>query len=228
MIDTSMRHSVRQVLAWLVLTGPVFLADPVWAQSDISACVNLHGQTRIIAAGQSCLPTEQLVVWAVQGPAGPPGPQGEPGAAGPSVVDSIGTRLGLYANPFVLMNVDGVWFTVFANRDGFSSPSFGMLFAFLTPDCTGTRYGAGFAGGGLVANAQVMGQIAWFSDLEAEPIDITGTPAAPGMFWFQQIGPDGPVGSCSPNPVFTSIQLLPMRAVNVSGFTPPFRVSSEP
>ena len=229
MFGTLLRRRVRQVFVWLVLLGPMLIPDSARAQSPISACVNPHGQTRILMAGQSCLPSEQLVMWAVQGPAGPPGPAGEAGAAAPAVVDSTGARVGLYMSGLVLMNVDGAWFTVFANRDGLSSPSFGTTFAFLTANCTGTRYGPGGPGSsgfGLVPNAQVIGPYAWFTDLEVEPIVITGTPAAPGMFWLQQIGPHGPLGSCSPSPVFTSLQFLPMRAVDVSGFIPPLRVSN--
>jgi hypothetical protein len=125
------------------------------AQSGIDACINPAGQVRMLASGDVCREQEQLVTWAIQGPAGPAGPQGQPGASGPVVVDSTGAQLGWYMSPLVLMNVDNQWFTVLVNRDGFSSPSLGTFFAFLTSDCTGQKYGTA-AGAGLVANAQVL------------------------------------------------------------------------
>jgi hypothetical protein len=123
------------------------------------------------------------------------------------------------------MNVDDRWFSVYALREGFSSPSLGMMFAYLTPDCTGQPYGTG-AGGGLVPNARVLSLHAWYADLDAPAVTIAGTPEAPGMFWFQQIGSNGPLGPCSPSTVTGTIVLWPMRSVDVSGFVPPFRLTN--
>jgi hypothetical protein len=121
------------------------------------------------------------------------------------------------------MNIGDQWFTVLANRDGFSSPSLGMFFAYLTPDCTGQRYGTA-AGGGLVPNASVLSQHAWFIDVDAPTVTISGSPETPGMFWFQQEDGNGPLGPCSPSAVFTTIVLSPMRSIDLSAFVPPFRL----
>jgi hypothetical protein len=49
--------------------------DPV-----IHACVkNIGGGLRIVAAGETCSPSETALEWNIQGPHGPTGPQGPPG-----------------------------------------------------------------------------------------------------------------------------------------------------
>jgi hypothetical protein len=94
------------------------------------------------------------VSWSVQG-ARTRRSEGRARSGGTDGRRAAGARVGWYASPLIIMNVDDHWFSVYALRDGFSSPSLGMTFAYLTPDCTGQRYGSG-AGGGLVPNAQVL------------------------------------------------------------------------
>jgi hypothetical protein len=216
-------RGVGRVLAVSTLATVALVSHPLSAQSGIDACINPAGQMRMLAEGNSCRPQEQLVTWSIQGPQGPVGPQGQPGTSGPVVVDSTGARLGWYATPITLMNVGDQWFTVYANRDGFSS-SLGIYLIYVMPDCTGSRYGTG--GSGLVPNAEVLGQYAWYADLEAPPVIISGSPEAPGTFWFRQESASGPVGPCMPNAVFTTLTLRPLRSTDLSAFVPPFRLTN--
>ncbi len=196
----------------------------VSAQNGISACVNPVGQMRLLDEGTACRDQERLVTWAVQGPSGPPGPEGPSGASGLRVVDANGAQMGWFSSPVVVMHINNYWFTVFPQRDGFSGPSFGFNFSFLTADCSGQRYLSG-AAAGLVANAQVFNQQAVFPDYEGVRVVITGTPQTPGMSWTQQIGASGPLTPCVPSPVFGTLTLFPARSVDLSGFVPPFRLT---
>jgi len=203
------------------------LDDHVFAQAGLSACVNPAGQMRIIENSSSCTSQERLITWAIEGPAGPAGPPGPSGSSGPMVVDANGARLGWFSGGLVLMRLNDYWFTVFVTRDGFSTPSLGTSFTYLSGDCTGQRYTVSAVNSSpLVPNALVLSQQAWFADNEAPKVFVNGTPQEPVTVSTQQVGPSGPTSPCLSNSIFFNAVLTPMRSVDVSNFVTPFRLTN--
>jgi hypothetical protein len=115
------------------------------AQGVIRACVQKSSQqTRIIADGESCRPTEALVTWSAQGakgdkgdtgpagpkgdtgPTGPEGPKGDTGPAGNGLatgsitgkLEQCGLPGPMLPAPFTIIGVGGQSFTAFTDRSG--------------------------------------------------------------------------------------------------------------
>ena len=71
--------------------GAIFGGQAAWAElsshaadEQVFACVKeQNGQVRIVAAGESCLPSEAAMSWSIEGPQGDVGPQGPQGEIGP-------------------------------------------------------------------------------------------------------------------------------------------------
>jgi hypothetical protein len=176
---------------------------------------------RLLEDGGVCNPQERLITWDVQGPVGPQGPPGPAGASSPLVVDAGGTALGIYLGSQTLMSVSGHQFNLLVLRDGFSSPSFGAIFQYLTPDCSGLRYGNAL-GAGVVPNGIVLGQAAWFPDYTGQSVTVQ----AGGTIYNQQTTSAGPVGPCSPSQIFSTTTFLPWSSVSVGAFVPPFTLTN--
>jgi hypothetical protein len=142
------RSLSRVSLACAIAIAVAVSSGVASAQSVIRACVQKSSQqTRIIADGESCRPTESLVTWNGQGakgdkgdtgpagPAGPAGPQGVDGAQGPKgdtgpagnglATGSIAGKLeqcgplgAVLASPYNLVGVAGQSFTAFTDASG--------------------------------------------------------------------------------------------------------------
>jgi hypothetical protein len=196
----------------VVVVGTLMAAHPASADEIISACVNPAGHVRLAPDGV-CHGEEQLVTWS-----------GDVASA-PTVVDANGVRLGFFMGSVTLVKIGDDFFTASVGRNGFISPGSGVVFNYLTSDCAGQPYVTANVNA-LVAGAFVLANTAWFADLDAPPVMISGTPQHPGMYWGKQVGgPSVPPPTCFPILVtFGQVTLSPLKSVDVSGFVPPFRI----
>lgn len=134
-----MRRS--RVLA-LIFVVMVFPTATVWAQQTLYGCVkNNNGQIRMVAAGETCLPSEHPIQWAAAGSgvaAMPP-----PAAPGPlRVLDQNSVPIGLFASQSLAARQIGtVWVGLPVNAAGFQvSDVSSFRPSYQSTDCTGDAY----------------------------------------------------------------------------------------
>jgi hypothetical protein len=244
-----MLRLTRRTIAVLVVFLCVFATRAV-AADEITACVNPAGQVRLVAAGSSCRPQEQPVTWNVQGPqgpqglpgadgtdgvdgndgaTGPQGPQGEPGTPGVSpalVVDSLNTTVGQLigrsnGNGELLVRIGDDAFFATANKAGFS---FNGRLLYTVAGCVGTAYMTGASATALANAALISSNTAWVVDTSLEPQTVVAPPGTSNMYYSRLINTTtGALGACGPLP-FGTITLTPLKAIDLSGFVPPFHL----
>jgi hypothetical protein len=160
---------VKGFIAGVVVAGVIgtmgLVSLATYDSGVIRACVDRHGDIRIVGGGERCERREQPLEWNAEGRRGPRGPAGtdgqpgEPGQAGqpgepgqrgepgrglPLVVDGAGQEVGslqiVSGRKWAVRAIDGahVWLPV--GPAGFRSASFaGSGFYYESADCSGER-----------------------------------------------------------------------------------------
>jgi hypothetical protein len=132
----------------LILMVLIFSAGTVWAQQVIYGCVkNNNGQIRIVAAGESCLPSEHAIQWQAAAPSVPPPPTPPPpttpASPGPlRVLDQKDAAVGVFVPPSnAAKQIGDLWVALPVTPAGFqlTNPLDFMAF-YQTADCAGDAY----------------------------------------------------------------------------------------